>query len=424
MNVRIKAEWDELESVMIHTPGIEVIFGLLEPNTFLYERYFSLEKGLWEHKGLELKLRELGVKVFKLKNLLIKELRKNKESYVDLILNSIKFEGMKSEVSATYRKLEEAIKEKRVDPEQLYNILILNPTIRLQTEYPEVICKQPLANLMFMRDQQIITDKGLVIGKLSKSQRRREPILTELAFKALGIKPVYKIKDEGTLEGGDYIPMKDFALIGLKPRTNKDGINQLLKNKCLGFDEVIIVEQPIHPDLPELIEDPQLMMHLDTWLNVASSNLVISNVKLLKNAKIEIYGKGSKDEYEHQENTTLYDYLINRKHFNVFNLRLPDQLCYASNFLTIKDKVILAIDVIKNIKFRIESLREYPQKVLRKYGNLINKVLSEYEENQVLFPHYKELRIEYGIDIEYLALPNITGGYGGVHCMTCALKRK
>jgi len=33
---RVHAEWDTLEDVVIHRPGIEMFFGLIEPFAFLY----------------------------------------------------------------------------------------------------------------------------------------------------------------------------------------------------------------------------------------------------------------------------------------------------------------------------------------------------------------------------------------------------
>jgi len=40
-----------------------------------------------------------------------------------------------------------------------------------------------------------------------------------------------------------------------------------------------------------------------------------------------------------------------------------------------------------------------------------------------VFPYKKEM-YENGIDAYVLNLENITGGYGGAHCMTAAIERK
>ena len=45
--------------------------------------------------------------------------------------------------------------------------------------------REPLSNLYFMRDQQAVTDKGLIISKMSKPQRQRETLLTKFFWEIL-----------------------------------------------------------------------------------------------------------------------------------------------------------------------------------------------------------------------------------------------
>jgi arginine deiminase len=428
LEAKIKAEWDKLEDVIIHQPGLEITFGLMEPTTFLYERHFRYRKALKEYEDLVDKLEELGIKVYRLRDLIVKEALKNPEFKRELVHSAkscLKFSGTPQQVASANERLKRSLERGLIEEEHLFDIILLNPTVRLEQpdRPPEVTCEQPLVNLVFMRDQQIVTDKGLVIGKLSKPQRTREVAITKLAFKALGITPIYEIKENGILEGGDFIPMGKFALIGLKPRTNEEGIKQLLKNDCLGFEEVAIVEQPEHPKLHELEQDPQLCMHLDTYFNVASENVVVANEELIKNATVTIFGK-SKQKYEEVRKTKLYDYVTKEKGFNLCNISLLEQLCYASNFLCIKSGFILAIDVIKNVELRLSSLEYLKKQEPQKYRRIYSKAINEYEKSgRILFPHLKRLYKDYKVECEYLALPSLTGGYGGIHCMTCALKR-
>lgn len=428
LEAKIKAEWDKLEDVIIHQPGLEVKFGLMEPITFLYERHFHYRKALKEYENLMDKLEELGIRVYRLKDLIVKEALKNPQFKRELISSAkkcLKFSGTPQQKASAYERFERSLEKGLIEEEHLFDIILLNPTVWLEqsNSLPKVTCEQPLVNLVFMRDQQIVTDKGLVIGKLSKPQRAREVEITKLAFKALGITPIYEIKENGILEGGDFIPMGKFALIGFKPRTNMEGIKQLLENNCLSFEEVAIVEQPEHPKLPELKQDPQLCMHLDTYFNVASENVVVANEELIKNATVAIFGK-SQGKYEEIRRTKLYDYVIKEKGFNLCNISLLEQLCYASNFLCIRSGFILAIDVIKNAGLRLISLEDLRKQDPQKYRRIYRKAINEYEKSgRILFPHIKSLYKDYGVECEYLALPSLTGGYGGIHCMTCALKR-
>ena len=41
---------------------------------------------------------------------------------------------------------------------------------------------EPLSNLYFMRDQQAVTDRGIVMSRMSKPQRMREPEITKFLW--------------------------------------------------------------------------------------------------------------------------------------------------------------------------------------------------------------------------------------------------
>ena len=51
---KIKAEWDHLKKIVVHRPGMEMFFGLLEPYSSLYERAFSRSAARREHEMLEM----------------------------------------------------------------------------------------------------------------------------------------------------------------------------------------------------------------------------------------------------------------------------------------------------------------------------------------------------------------------------------
>lgn len=441
MKMRIRAEWDGLREVMIHTPAIEVVFGLLEPETFLYERYFRYEEALDEHrnlkKTLEGILKDECVKVYELKKVIIEKAKTDREIGNELIriaFEHIRFAGRKKEVIRAFKRLEKAIERGEIDLEQLINLVLLNPTVRVDAERPEVICTEPLANLVFVRDQQVITDKGAVIGRMCKSQRRREVILTKLALKALGANIVSQVKSPGFFEGGDFLPMKDFALIGVGARTNRVGVRQILNSGGLGFNEVGVVSWP--KEAPREVEndplvqlvvgpepDPQVCMHLDTYLNVASDCVVIGYKPLLKTADLKIWQKITEGQYEEGETMKLIDYL-KVKEFHIVEITTLEQMCYASNFLCLKNGLILAVDVEENIPYRYSSLsRAFSENPL-KYAKIRHKFEDNIETQAKFFPERvkKELK-KFGIEFKTLALPNMTGGYGGIHCMTCALSR-
>src|SRR5206468_12163405 len=96
----VHAEWDTLRDVVIHRPGIEMFFGLIEPFAFLYERSFNMDLAIHEHDELRHALDTTGTRVHRLRSLAIRLARDDPEivrrlrTYAKKI---VKFEGASGE---------------------------------------------------------------------------------------------------------------------------------------------------------------------------------------------------------------------------------------------------------------------------------------------------------------------------------------
>ncbi|MEM0075479.1 MAG: arginine deiminase family protein [Nitrososphaerota archaeon] len=432
MNVGVKAEWHRLRSVVIHRPGIEMHLGLLAPYASLYERAFHIGEAIREHQRLEYILkREFGIAVHKLKAIILRRSNSDvqfRARLIDTALEWINFRGNREEVLLAKKDLE--ANSEILDPVHFFNILLLHPLIDLskgkgsRAIYLDITERQPLSNLYFMRDQQAITDNGIFISRMSKPQRRRESLITRLAWEALDIPITHETQSPGTFEGGDFMPMQDFALIGVGDRTNYEGVNQMM-NTALGFPEVAVVHQPKHPLLPDNKTDRMISMHLDTYLNVASSSIVVGNELMLKGAKVEVYTRERKGRYlKRKETTDLYSYL-KKKGFTIIGITTLEQMCYATNFLCVQDGMILAVETDRIARKVLSNLQLKAKEDPQKYGMLMQQASKDYEQLRMtgnFFPHKKEI-YENGIDAFPIILTNLTGGYGGAHCMTCSLYR-
>jgi arginine deiminase len=428
----IRAEWDQLRRVAVHRPGKEMFFGLLEPYASLYERAFSQSGATREHERLEHVLRhEFHIKVMRLRETLVEAAEANpeiRERLANAAYEVIGVAGNKPDVKLARRELE---KNKDIlDPGHFLDILLLNPEIELESGKGTRVInlsiteKQPLSNLYFMRDQQAVTDKGVFLSRMSKPQRRREPIITKLLWDVLGENVVHQVEDPGTFEGGDFIPMKDFALVGVGDRTNESGIQQLLSHG-VDFDEVGVVHQPNHPLIPSDEADPMVDMHLDTYFNVASSGVAVGLEALHEAAQVEIYHRTAPGEYEKEKETTNLLAYVRNWGFDVVGITTLEQLSYASNFLTIKDGTILAVEVERDIKDVLLNLQQKAKQEPNRYGALFEQAKNDYEhlkDTSDFFPHKRGVYM-HGIDAYPMILRNLTGGYGAAHCMTAALER-
>jgi arginine deiminase len=419
--MKIRSEWDTLKEVMMHRPGIEIDYAMLSPRPFLFERPFRTSLAVEEHIGLQETLEKNGVKVRILKDEVVSKANENRsfrKALEDKIVNTVSFYGPVDSSMAAKEQLKKNVS--LFDPSTLFYTLTLEPSIDLKkengnsVEYPTVYSNIPLANLYFMRDQQAVSSGGVIIGNMKRRQRMKEPEITEFIFrKALGQDNLVRISGEGLFEGGDFIPAGMFCLVGVGTRTNMEGAMQAMNSGLMDFDEVCLVENPVY-DFMEEDRDPMVNMHLDTFFNIAADGVAVTSIELCQKAKAIIYGK-SGNEYVKSMETTLFEYLKG-KNFNFVDLSIAEQMSYSSNFLTLKNGTIVAVNAPVVLK-KLISIGVFPENL----QNAIKQELASVDQKD-LFPFSKQVR-ENGIESIVVNLSELTGGYGGAHCMTAALKR-
>jgi len=417
----------------MHRPGMEMFLGLLEPYSSLYERAFSREGARKEHEFLERILKyEFNVEVIELRDAILDAANKRhriREKLIELARECLEYGGDEETMKRAKDEFERNIPY--FDNLHFFYMIMMNPLIFFRTAKGtrnievNITARQPVANLYFMRDQQFMTDQGVIICRMSKPSRRQETKITRFLWEDILEVPIEKeIEAPGTIEGGEFIPMDKFALVGMGDRTNREAIEQLLTIN-FNYEEIAVVHQPLHPLVESDKPDPMINMHLDTYFNVASNEVVVGSEILLKNAIVEVYkneghGKFVKDPKE----TNLYDYIKSKK-FEIINITTLEQLAYASNFLCIRNKHILAVEVERIVKEVLDTLKIRARREPKRLGKLYSQAMKDYEclksEGQ-FFPHKKEL-YRYGIEAYPISLRNLTGGFGAAHCMTCALNR-
>ncbi|MHB8361708.1 MAG: arginine deiminase family protein [Thermoplasmataceae archaeon] len=419
----INAEWESLKEVIMHRPGPEIEYAMLAPKPFLFERPFRSREALLEHEGLENTLRNNGIKVSILKDLVLDtadsdhDFRKILEEKVS---NTVRFYGT---VETTAMMKEELAKNLNIlDSSTLFNTMILEPSIDIKKinesdpGYPTIYSNLPLANLYFMRDQQAVSHNGIMIGNMKMSQRTRETELTDFIFSnKFGKENTRRISGNSKFEGGDYIPMGKFGLIGTGPRTNIEGAKDFIRSGISEHDEILVVENPLYDFQEKQIRGSMVNMHLDTYFNVASDGVAIASIRLSKLAKGKIFSRLSKNEYEATSETTLYKFL-QEKGFEFMDLSVSEQISYSSNFLTLGNGKILCIDseLVLNKLINNSFLEIGMEDVIK---NEISK-----QEKEKLFPNAAKMA-SFNIDYITVDLSELTGGYGGAHCMTASIKR-
>jgi len=408
-----------------------MFFGLLEPYAALYERAFSRYEARREHERLEYTLREeFGVQVLRLKETILDAADRDpavRRRLVDWAHETVTIRGGKQEVAEARRSMEQ--NADALDSQHFFTLLLLNPVIEVGEGSTgggvdvRIMGQEPLANLYFMRDQQAVTECGLVSGRPAKPQRSREAEITRFLWEIIGIPIAGTVREPGTFEGGDFMPMGEFALVGTGDRTNREGVSRFL-DLAPGFDEIGIVHQPGHPLIPGDRPDPMVDMHLDTYFNVAGSGVVLGSERLLRRAQVEVRHRSEGGYEPSGETTTLYDY-IRSKGFSVIDLSILEQLSYAANVLCVRDGTILAVEGERVMRTVLLNLERKAARDPERYGRLLRHAKEDYRRimnEGRIFPHKPEFA-RHGIEVFPLHLENLTGGYGGPHCMTCTLER-
>jgi arginine deiminase len=426
VTARALAEWHPLRRVAARPPGLEAFFGLLEPYASLYERVFSLEKARREHAELLHTLRTgFGVQVQNLDEMLLQAAGRHPEVAEELterVLATVRFQGPGADRAR--HDFRETVG--LLDREQLVQTLSLSPTIRFErgrgtrSVSSFTTLRGPLTNLFFLRDQQAVTDRGIVIGRLAKPQRRRETEITSFVWRSAGERPVAQV-ERGTFEGGDFLPAGEFALLGTGDRTSATGVHEVLA-KGLGFPEVGVVHQPRHPLLER--PDPMVNMHLDTYLNFPGEAVAVGHREMLAAARVDVYLRDG-GEYHRSRQTHLLPYLEQDHKVRVVGISTLEQLCYATNFLTIQDRRIVVPDVGRNAERVLAHLRRVAERQPARYGRLYLRAAREFSQLRAeggFFPNTAEMR-ELGVDATQVQLENLTGAYGGAHCLTATLER-
>jgi arginine deiminase len=404
--VGCRAEWDRPTDVLLHTPGDELFLGVLHPEAALFECPFSIDGAAAEHRRYLDLLRAQGAHVYTVVETLLAgtldaqgrplpgpaldQLRNFAKGFVKLDTSKLKPEEQAEQVVYLDKTLA------ALHPRELVRIILQCPTVRLRyslvpnMRYTASYELSPVMNLYFCRDQQITTAKGVVMSRMNSEQRAVETEILRFVLGKLGIQPIYAVTGEGRLEGGDFLPAGDIALLGQGLRTNAEGVRQLLEHAVFGTPRVAIVKDPWQK---------QVQMHLDTYFNILGPRRAVlveermdirgPDGRIIKPAVPEMRCKV--DLYELQEgqyvpirrDIDFQSFLEKEMGFTLTPVPNADQLKYGVNFLCVGPERILAIDGVS--------------------------------------PEYKA-RLK-GIEATWMDFRNLTGGYGAAHCTSQVLHR-
>ncbi|KAG1663777.1 hypothetical protein FOA52_011828 [Chlamydomonas sp. UWO 241] len=253
-------ENDTAEVDIVAEPeSASLMMGTLHPRGSLYERPVNAELATKQHAAFREQLRTHGVKVLNLRDILAYNVEENVSARVDL--EDLAFSALDYEMESGHKLAELAEGDRKyvsddykrkvvehMSVPQLIDTIMINPTVRITPSYRDTGLSatytfQPLSNLVYTRDQQITTCKGIVMGRLRSLQRLREVMVMNFVFRKLGLKVIGSIINPGYLEGGDFFPIgKDLCMLGIGLRSNMAACQQLMDMDTLGTRRFAIVK--------------------------------------------------------------------------------------------------------------------------------------------------------------------------------------
>jgi len=400
-------ENDIAKLVLVHEPGLEALIGSLHASGSLFEKPVNIQKARDDHMQFRKSMENKGVKVLSVREILAMHCEDNLRYRValeELALEVLQYKLMKkhtvgpsvsptsaasshgvsaisplvdttganqaastvhsAQISVDTSSLTKVQKHllsddykrqclAKMGTNDLIDLIMLGPTCGLAASHSNTPLRldnlqmKPLLNLTFTRDQQIVTNKGLVLMNMGSIQRLRETRIMNFCFNKLSVPILGKIEAPGTCEGGDFISGgADLCFIGTGLRTNQHAIDQLLQNDWFGTRRVAVCR--------DLFDCDQQRMHLDTVFNVCSNNCVVmldtmigeqSPIRRLVTEYTQIVNAetGHKEYIVTRKDVELSRY-VQEEGYHIIPVTQEQQSAYGINFLNLGNGFLVCAD--------------------------------------------------------------------------------
>lgn len=272
MKVNVYSEIGQLKTVLLHRPGKEL--ENLTPDILerlLFDDIPYLKVAQEEHDAFAKVLRENGVEVLYIKDMVVEAIKNHPEvrsNFINQFIEESKI-ASKSISNAVYKylidldedclvtKMIEGIRTNEIEAPSKHSIIDM-----LEDEYP--FYTDPMPNILFQRDPFSSIGDGIAINNMMTAARQRETLFSEYMFlyhprfENENI-PFYKKRTTRyPSEGGDFLVLnKETLAIGISKRTDPRAIESLAKQL---FDKNTSFKTILAFNIPKI----RAFMHLDT----------------------------------------------------------------------------------------------------------------------------------------------------------------
>ena len=276
MKINVYSEIKPLKRVLLHRPGNELLN--LTPDSLerlLFDDIPFLEKAQMEHDNFAKVLKENGVEVVYLENLMAETLDTSdevKEKFVKQFIEeagitSYKYKKVVYDYLISYtNNLDLVLKTMEgIKLNELYSMKrdVEHSLVDFVSEDSKFLA-DPMPNLYFTRDNFASIGKGISLNRMYSVTRNRESIYAEYIFNyhpefVGNVTKYYGRTEPYHIEGGDILVLNDHILaIGISQRTEPEAIETLahnmFKDPDCKYDTILAFSIP----------NCRAFMHLDT----------------------------------------------------------------------------------------------------------------------------------------------------------------
>ena len=388
----VRAEYDRLEAVRAHRPGLELWAGAVDPEANLFDAPVPPTQARREHERMTTALEDAGVEVH-------------------LLADDLAEAGAIDDLFREYVSVPEGVDQDDLcaafDAGEKLEAILARTAVsapRADADDASAVDMRPISNALFQSDTVLVGDRGPVCCEMGEPLRQAEVPIVRRAWEDYGAEFVHEMTRP--LEGGEFLPADEFALLGVSAevdgeeaviRTAYDAGREFLDAGAVGYDEVGLVRAPLAADRRHREEYGigSRVLHLLGWCNVAAEGLAVMDTTLAEHAEVEVYRRTG-DGYEFDRSTSTLAYFEDRG-YDVVEMGPRER--WAANFLTVDDGVVV------------------PMHVTDEEGDYRPELNSTIEA-------LKERGVTVLPDGEGVPEGVLTRGAGGINCMTVPLNRE
>lgn len=434
------SEVERASLVVTHEPGLEGVLGFLHPLGSLYEQPYPPDRSTADHRGYQETLRRHGCQVHTLCDVLAEgaerpepgqEPSAQRKALLELAASRLEYrlEGARGLQlpEKTSRALAEDYKREALaqySAEDLARVVLLGPVVELKPSgrntglVTRSVSLHSAQNLVFTRDQQITTRKGVVLGNFSAPQRLCESRIMRFCWEKLGFAPVGDIGGQNAaqeaelglahgasslgaghraLEGGDFIAASpSLAACGCGLRSTYPSMLTLMDQDLLGTARFIVVNDPF--------DQNQDRMHLDCIFSPLHDKLVVLDEYVMRGAGRRYVDEWHREggSYRLRRASVEFVQWLTENGYSIIPLKHEFQLAYGCNMLNLGTRQV--------------------------DGREKTVVLGVHEESAKAIassPVFQEYCQKAGCEIElvYVSFRGITSMYGSLHCASQVVQR-